>query len=180
MRKKNDILLKSAFEETFPDLLRFYFKNADAIFNIGRGFEFLDKELNELFPELNKKGGGRVADMLVKTFLKNNQEEWILIHLEIQGEDTSKFASRMFQYWYRIYDRHGVDIIALAVFTGGKNQKRPDHFHKNFLGTEILYKYNAYHILEHTEEQLLSMNNPFALWVFRRDHASDFGQTVPL
>ena len=77
----------------------------------------------------------------------------------------------MFQYWYRIYDRYGVDIAALAVFTGGKNQKRPDHFHKNFLGTEILYKYNVYHILDHTEEQLLEMNNPFALIVLAAQKA---------
>ena len=92
MRKKNDILLKAAFEESFPDLLHFYFKNADTIFDIAKGFEFLDKELNELFPELKTKGGGRVADMLVKTFLRNGKEEWILIHLEIQGEGTSTFA----------------------------------------------------------------------------------------
>ena len=52
MRKKNDILLKSAFEEAFPDLLRFFFDKADIIFDIERGFEFLDKELSELFPEL--------------------------------------------------------------------------------------------------------------------------------
>lgn len=125
----------------------------------------MDKELNELFPELEKKGGSRFADMLVKTYLLNGREEWILIHLEIQGEGTQDFAARMFQYWYRIYDRYNVDIIALAVFTGGKNQKRPDSFQKSFLGTEIHYKFNAYHILDHTERQLLGMENPFALIV---------------
>ena len=165
MRRKNDILLKSAFEEAFPDLLTFFFQNAESIFDIERGFEFMDKELNELFPELDKKGGSRFADMLVKTYLIDGQEEWILIHLEIQGEGTQDFAARMFQYWYRIYDRYNVDIIALAVFTGGKNQKRPGYFYKSFLGTEIHYKYNAYHILDHTENQLLGMENPFALIV---------------
>jgi len=54
-RRKNDILLKSAFEEAFPDLLRFFFDNADTIFDIQRGFVFMDKELRELFPELEKK-----------------------------------------------------------------------------------------------------------------------------
>ena len=163
MRRKNDILLKSAFEEAFPDLLRFFFEDADSIFNIERGFEFMDKELMELFPELAKKGGSRIADMLVKTHLRNGKSELVLIHLEIQGEGTKDFARRMFTYWYRIYDRFEVDIAALAVFTGGKNQKRPDHFHKNFLGTELHYKYKAYHILDHSETQLLAMDNPFAL-----------------
>jgi predicted transposase/invertase (TIGR01784 family) len=171
MRRKNDILLKSAFEEAFPDLLRFFFKEADSIFDIERGFEFMDKELSELFPELERKGGSRFVDMLVKTYLIDGTEEWILVHLEIQGEGSNNFAFRMFQYWYRIYDRYENDIVALAVFTGGKNQKRPAHFHKSFLGTEIQYKYNAYHILDDSEEELLAMNNPFALIILAAQKA---------
>lgn len=58
-RRKNDILLKSAFEETFPDLLRFCFGDADDIFNMKKDCVFLDKELSELFPELEKQGGNR-------------------------------------------------------------------------------------------------------------------------
>lgn len=100
----------------------------------------MDKELNELFPEPQKQGGGRVADMLMKTFLKSGDEEWILVYLEIQGPGMGNFAFRMFQYWYRIYDRYGVDIAALAVFTGEKSQTRPDHFYESFLGTEIMYR----------------------------------------
>ncbi|WP_254411460.1 hypothetical protein [Dyadobacter diqingensis] len=171
MRRKNDILLKSAFEEAFPDLLPFFFQNTESLFDLTRGFQFMDKELHELFPDLEKKGGSRFADMLVKTYLQNGREEWILIHLEIQGEGTDDFASRMFQYWYRIYDRYEVDIVALAVFTGGKNQKRPDYFHKSFLGTEILYKYNVFHILDYSEKQLLGMDNPFALIILAAQKA---------
>jgi len=163
MRRKNDILLKSAFEEAFPDLLRFFFPQADTLFDMVRGFEFMDKELSELFPELEKQGGSRFVDMLVKTWLQDGTEEWILVHLEIQSDDTRGFSHRMFQYWYRIYDRYVVDIVALAVFTGGKNQSKPTYYHKSFLGTEITYKYNAYHILDHSAEQLLAMDNPFAL-----------------
>lgn len=43
-RRKDDILLKSAFEESFPDLLRFYFPGADEVFDMKKGFVFLDKE----------------------------------------------------------------------------------------------------------------------------------------
>jgi len=163
MRKKNDILLKAAFEESFPDLLQFFFPEANEIFAIERGFEFLDKELHELFPELEKKGGSRFVDMLVKAYLQTGAEEWILVHIEIQRQDTAEFAHRMFQYWYRIHDRYNVDIVALAVFTGKANQKRPSSFAKSFLGTEISYKFNIYHIFDHTEDQLLKMDNPFAL-----------------
>jgi len=171
MRKKNDILLKSAFEEAFPDLLRFFFDKADIIFDIERGFEFLDKELSELFPELEKQGGSRFADMLVKTYLMNGREEWILVHIEIEAGTLKNFARRMFQYYYRIYDRFEVEIAALAVFTGGNNQYRPSQYRKDFLGTKIIYAYNAYGILDHSEVQLLKMNNPFALIVLAAQKA---------
>ena len=171
MRRKNDILLKSAFEEAFPDLLRFFFPQTDTLFDISRGFEFMDKELSELFPELEKQGGSRFVDMLVKTWLLDGTEEWVLVHLEIQGDDMRGFSHRMFQYWYRIYDRYGVDIVALAVFTGGKNQVKPTTYHRSFLGTEITYTYNAYHILDHSEAQLLAMDNPFAFIVLAAQKA---------
>jgi hypothetical protein len=170
-RRKDDILLKGAFEEAFTDLLSFYFEGVDKIFDMERGVEFLDKELSELFPELEKQGGTRFADMLAKTYLKNGGEEWILIHVEIQGGDTRDFTHRMFQYWYRIYDRYGVDISAIAVFTGGKKQKKPNTFHRSFLGTEVFYKYNVFHILDYDEELLLQMDNPFALIVLAAQKA---------
>ena len=64
LRRKNDILLKSAFEEAFSDLLRFFFDDADSLFDIEKGFEFMDKELHELFPDLEKQGGSRFVDIM--------------------------------------------------------------------------------------------------------------------
>lgn len=170
-RRKNDILLKSAFEETFADLLRFCFDNADDIFDMEKGFVFLDKELSELFPEIECKGGSRFVDMLVKVFLKNGKEEWILVHIEIQGANDKNLPERMYQYGYRIYDRYKVHVAALVVFTGNKNQHRPSSFSSSFLGTEITYKYNVYHILDHSETELLAMANPFALIVLAAQKA---------
>ncbi|MCF0056650.1 hypothetical protein [Dyadobacter sp. CY356] len=163
MRKKNDILLKSAFEESFSDLLIFFFNDAALIFDLERGFDFMDKELTELFPDLEKKGGSRFVDMLVKTYLKTGAEEYILVHIEIQDGAIKKFPQRMFQYYYRILDRFEVEVAALAVFTGKEKQKWPSEYRKNFLGTEIIYKYNSYHIFDHDEDQLKGMDNLFAL-----------------
>lgn len=170
-RRKDDILLKSAFEEAFPDLLRFYYADADSIFDMDRGFEFLDKELGELFPELEKQGGNRFVDMLVKVYLKDGTEEWILIHVEIEGASSKEFAARMFTYYIRIFDRYGVDITAWAVFTGANGQERPDVYHRHFLGTEITYRYNTYYILDHKEQELLAWDNPFALIVLAAQKA---------
>ena len=39
------------------------------------------------------------------------------------------------------------------------------------MGTEITYRYNAYHIFAHTEEELLAMDNPFAFIVLAAQKA---------
>lgn len=49
--------------------------------------------------------------------MKNGTEHWFLIHIEVQGYQDSDFAKRMFQYAYRIMDRYGRPIAALAIFT---------------------------------------------------------------
>ncbi len=85
------------------------------------------------------------------------------MHIEIQGGSTKDFPKRMFQYWYRIYDRYTVDVAALAIFTGNGQQKRPSQFYKSYLGTKILYEYNVYHIFDHIETELLAMENRLPL-----------------
>lgn len=171
MRKKNDALLKAAFEETFLYLLRFFFSNADEIFDYSKGLTFMDKELREIFPEMEKSGGDRYVDMLVKVYLLDGSEKWILVHIEIQDQHKHDFPQRMFRYFYRIYDRFEVGITAIAVFTG-KTKNHKTEFIESLLGTRIIYQYNSYHIFDHTEEALFAMNNPFALVVVAAQKAA--------
>jgi hypothetical protein len=102
MRRKNDILWKGILEEVFDDLLRFVFPNADQTFNIEKGFEFLDKELAELYPEPERKSDTRFVDKLVKVFRRDGNEEWLLLHVEVQGHPDEMFAERMFRYFYYV------------------------------------------------------------------------------
>jgi hypothetical protein len=51
MRRKDDILWKVVIEEVFDDLLRFVHSDADQVYDLERGFEFLEKELAEMDPE---------------------------------------------------------------------------------------------------------------------------------
>ena len=46
-RKKNDILLKGAVEEYFPYVLRLLYHDADKIFDMEKGFKWMNKELHE-------------------------------------------------------------------------------------------------------------------------------------
>src|SRR5882757_4865534 len=106
MRRKNDILWKGMMEVIFDDLLRFIWPNADDIFDIQSGFEFLDKELEQMYPEPDNGTDTRFVDKLVKVSLRNGLKEWLLIHVEVQGYYDDHFAERMFRYYYRIFDKY--------------------------------------------------------------------------
>ena len=69
-----------------------------------RGFEFLDKELAELDPQPDEEKDSRFADKLVKVYHRDGVEEWVLLHVEVQGDtkDRDAFAERMFTYFYYV------------------------------------------------------------------------------
>jgi predicted transposase YdaD len=165
MRRKNDQLWKGMIEEIFDDLLRFIFPVADQVFDMQRGFEFLDKELNEMYPEPDKDPDTRFVDKLVKVFRLDGHEEWLLVHIEVQGHADKQFPERMFRYYYRIFDRYQKPITAIAIFTGPNGRNMPGRYAYHFLGTSLTYEYNTFCITDPADEALAASENPFAMVV---------------
>ena len=64
---------------------------------------FLDKELQQVAREAVL--GRRYVDKLVRVYRKNGHEEWVLAHIEVQGQPDINFPKRMYTYNYRIFDR---------------------------------------------------------------------------
>jgi len=114
--KQDDLLWKALLEDVFDDALMFIFKEKAEIFDFEKGFEFLDKELDQLFPE--EPNNTRFVDKLVKVFTKNGEEKWVLVHIEVQGYNDPEFARRMFTYFYRILDKYNRFVTSIAIFTG--------------------------------------------------------------
>ena len=83
MRRNEDLLWKAILEDVFDDLLRFVFPEAETLFDLKRGFEFLDKELVALNPSPEEKINVRFVDKLVKVYLRKGGAEWILVHIEV-------------------------------------------------------------------------------------------------
>jgi predicted transposase/invertase (TIGR01784 family) len=160
--KRDDTLWKSLLEDIFDDFLRFFYEDADNIFDFSKGFEFLDKELEELFP-YEEDDITRFADKLTKTFLKIGSEKWFLVHVEVQGYKDKNFEERMFSYFYRIRDRFKVDITAWVIFTDGQRGYHPKIYKYEFLGTKLTYEFNTYKVIEQDEESLRKNDNPFAI-----------------
>lgn len=115
--KRDDSLWKGILEDLFDDFLRFYFPDYVETFNFNRKFVFLDKELEQLFPQSQDDFNPKYVDKLVKVYTKEGRDEWILIHIEVQGSRDKTFAKRMYAYHYRIYDKYDKPISALAILT---------------------------------------------------------------
>ena len=163
--KRNDILWKATLEDLFDDFLRFFYPEADEFFDLNKGFEYLDKELDQLFPPEADNYAPRYVDKLVKVFTKTGQEEWILIHIEVQGYTDQDFARRMFQYYYRILDKYDKPITAFAIFADSNKSFHPKYYEREFLGTKVYYAFNTYKIIDQSDEELETSNNPFAMAV---------------
>ncbi len=72
--KQDDLLWKGIIEDMPAHFLQFFFPEAEQILNFKRGFEFLDKELEELFPVENLHHP-RFVDKLIKAYTKEGREE---------------------------------------------------------------------------------------------------------
>ena len=158
---RDDILWKNVLEDVFDDFLRFFIPQVDELLDLSRGVEYLDKELDQLFPPEQDEYKPRFVDKLAKVYTPSGTEEWILVHIEVQGYRDSYFAKRMFQYYARILDKHDRSVVAFAIFTDPEPGFHPKVFEQSFLGTSLCYSFNTYKIVEQPEAALAEDPNPF-------------------
>jgi predicted transposase/invertase (TIGR01784 family) len=157
-----DTLWKGIIEDLFEDFLWYFYPEwAKSEIDFSKGFEFLDKELEDLLPsEIKQK---RFADKLVKIHLKQGEEVWMLLHIEIQGYPDTKFAERMFNYFYRIKDRWKKNIMAIAIFTDANTKHHQEKYSYQYQKTKLVYKFETFKLVEKTLEELDIPKNPFSI-----------------
>ncbi|MEZ4713835.1 MAG: hypothetical protein R3A44_41990 [Caldilineaceae bacterium] len=71
---------KDILDRYFPEFMVFFFPQAFADIDWDRGFEFLDKELQRVVREA--EGDRHIVDKLVKVWLHDGEENWLLIHID--------------------------------------------------------------------------------------------------
>jgi hypothetical protein len=73
---------KDIIERYFPNFLEFFFPHVEQIIDWSRGYEFLDKELQKVLRRA--KMGKRLADKLVKVWLKDGNSAILYIHTHLK------------------------------------------------------------------------------------------------
>ena len=104
---------KLILDNYFEEFVGFFFPKAHAQIDWKKRHESLDKELQQVVRDAEL--GKRLVDKLIKVWLKDGEEAWVLLHIEIQSQEESGFAERMWVYYYRIYDRYKRRVASLAV-----------------------------------------------------------------
>ncbi|SKC02764.1 hypothetical protein SAMN05660841_03709 [Sphingobacterium nematocida] len=166
VRRVDDPLWKSILEQTFSHFLEFMYIDAASVFDLNKPFDYLDKEFESLFPPEANGKGVRYVDKLVKVYLKDGGEKFILCHIEIQSaKGRGDLAERMFQYYYKIYDRYKVPVTAIAILADGNKSYRPKVYIQEFMDTKIRYDFKSYKILDQDEAGLRANCNPFSVVV---------------
>lgn len=159
----HDELWKDIIEALFSYFIQFFVPQFYDAVNWDKGFQFLDKELAQISPE--SEAGRRYVDKLVKVYLRNGEERWVLVHIEVQSYRDKNFAERMFTYFYRIYDKFCRKVLSIAVFADPDLHFKPDRFVYEFYGCRNEFKYPAFKVLEYEDEELLKSDNPFGMTV---------------
>ncbi len=146
----------------FEPFLALFFGQAHTEIDWSRGFESLDTELQQVLREAEL--GRRVADKLVKVWLKDGREQWVLIHVEVQTTEQAEFARRMYVYNYRLFDRYNREVVSLAVLGDDNPLWRPDNLGYRRWGFEAGIRFPVVKLLDYAEhrQELEAIPNPFA------------------
>lgn len=157
-----DGLWKKIITDLFEPFMLFFAPDLYEKLDWGQKPDSLEQEFHQAFPE---KKGTKYTDKLMKVHLKDGNEQWILVHVEVQGSKDEDFSKRMFQYFYRIFDKYDRRIFAIALITDARRSFKPTAYEYHFHGTNLTYEYNTYKLMEQDEGALLKANNPFAFAV---------------
>jgi hypothetical protein len=156
---------KQILEGYFPQFMAFFFPEAYREIDWRKEFDFLDSELQQV--TLEAETGKRIVDKLVKVYLQNGQENWLLLHIEIQNQKEEDFSERVYIYSTRLFDKFRRAVASFAVLGDTDRHWRPQSFHQAALGSRHDFSFQIAKLVDYKErvEELVASDNPFAIVV---------------
>ncbi len=156
---------KEAMNQWFEPFVAFFFPQVHRDIDWSRGWESLDKEFQQIVREAEQ--GDKRADKLVKVWLRDGTDLWLLIHIEIQSQREAAFPQRMFVYHYRIFDLYNRQVVSLALLGDGDAAWLPQSFGYERWGCELRLRFPVVKLLQFAEVEpaLAIQGDPIAALV---------------
>jgi len=160
-----DTAWKEVLERYFPDFIAFFFPRIHEDIDRNRGVEFLEQELRYAVRRAGK--GRRTVDKLVKVWLNNGEEAWILVHVEIQSHVDPDFPQRMFICNSLLFGQSKQCVVSLGVLGDTQAEWRPTGFEYGRWNCRVEMEYPVVKLLDYADrwEELERSANPFAVVV---------------
>jgi hypothetical protein len=120
---------------------------------------FLDKEV---FTDVT--GGTKYeVDIAAKVRLKG-EDAYILVHIENQASAQPDFPLRMFRYFARLHEGHGLPVYPIAIFSYKKPKTpAPGEYHVTVRGLRVLdFRFETVQLNRLNWRDYLYSNNPVA------------------
>jgi hypothetical protein len=154
---------KEGMELYFKELMLFFFPDISARIAWDKGYQFLDKELQQVVRDAEI--GRRHADKLVRVWSLENEPFHVMIHIEVQSDKDQDFARRMYVYNYRIFDKSCRPVTSLAILADENPSWRPGAYSSEQWGCEVHFKFPTVKLFDYSDkiDRLLEKTNPFAI-----------------
>ncbi|MDB9541243.1 Rpn family recombination-promoting nuclease/putative transposase [Anabaenopsis tanganyikae CS-531] len=157
------------YDETWKEVIGDYFDSFVAFFypEINQEIDWnktpvsLDKELEQITATAESKT--RHADKLFQVWLLDNQEVWVLIHVEVQSQYDKEFSQRMFIYNYRAFDLYQKPVISLAILGDETKNWQPNSYRYGLGSSQLIFNFSSVKLLNYQWEELEQSNNIFAI-----------------
>jgi hypothetical protein len=153
---------KEALDEFLESMLAFFFPDIHADIDWSRSYETLDKEFQQIVNDAEI--GKRLADKLFRVWTINGREQWLLIHVEVQGDYQGDFEERIFVYNIRAFQKYNHPVVSLVILTDDNPQWRPDHYEYGQWGSSTGIKFPIIKLIDLAKDTatLERSDNPFA------------------
>ena len=169
MSVDKDSIWKDAIKQYLPLLLKRMMPELYEDVDFSQDLTYLDKELRDTIQVTlsEEHKAAKFIDTLIQVPLKTGKNQWVLLHIEVQGEGGDNISFRMILYCCLIFAHYRRMPVALAILTDKRPSKEtPGVFEFKEYGTELIYKYNLFEVYNQKDEDLLNSDNPFDSFIY--------------
>lgn len=177
MSVDKDGIWKDAVEQYLPLILKRMMPELYDDVDFSQNFTFLDKELRDTIQVSlsDEHHSAKFVYTLVQLPLKSGKNQWVLLHIEVQGKGGEDISFRMILYCCLIFAHYRRMPVALAILTDKRpTDETPGKFEFSEYGTELIYKYNLFEVYNQNDDQLLNSDNPFDSFIYAAKKYSDY------
>ncbi len=154
----HDRLFKELITTFFSEFLELFYPEVLAYSDCSE-ITFLDKEI---FTDVTS-GDEHQVDVVAKVKW-SGKEAFFLVHVENQASAQSEFSARMFRYFARLHEKHGVPVYPIAIFSFASPKRlERDVYTVSFPDIDVLqFRYRTIQLNQLNWREYVRTTNPVA------------------